>query len=187
MNTYHQFHGLRPSLAAVFLSAVLLFLGTAAAYGHGGKTHADEPFSAFQAVQKATQLYDRLIVSGKLPEDWETSLSSIHVTVRGAVNSPENVVQFKRSGGDPDRVRPLESEIQYLLETRNHYFEKPLRREDVIDLVKILYEAVGGQKYYKHQPAEIKAICRGLKRSLILANFRTAGQLREYLETLEWQ
>jgi hypothetical protein len=59
--------------------------------------------------------------------------------------------------------------------------------EDVIDLVKILYEAIGGQKYYKHQPAEIKAICRGLKRSLILANFRTAGQLREYLETLEWR
>ena len=59
--------------------------------------------------------------------------------------------------------------------------------EDVVDLVKILYEAVGGQKYYKHQPLEIKSICRGLKRSLILKYFRTAGQLREYLETLEWQ
>jgi len=59
--------------------------------------------------------------------------------------------------------------------------------EDVVDLVKILYEAVGGQKRYKHQPLEIKSICRGLKRSLILKNFRTAGQLREYLETLEWQ
>jgi hypothetical protein len=32
----------------------------------------------------------------------------------------------------------------------------------------------------------VKAICRGLKRSLILQNFRTAGQLREYLETIEW-
>ena len=46
---------------------------------------------------------------------------------------------------------------------------------------------VGGQKHYKHQPPEIKAICRGLKRSLILKQFRTAGQLRQYLETLTWQ
>jgi tRNA A-37 threonylcarbamoyl transferase component Bud32 len=59
--------------------------------------------------------------------------------------------------------------------------------EDVVDLVKILYEAVGGRKHYKHQPPEIKAICRGLKRSLILKQFRTAGQLCEYLETLTWQ
>lgn len=59
--------------------------------------------------------------------------------------------------------------------------------EDVVDLVKILYEAVGGLKYYKHQPPEIKAICRGLKRSLILKQFRSAGQLRQYLETMAWQ
>jgi|AP12_2_1047962.scaffolds.fasta_scaffold26827_2 tRNA A-37 threonylcarbamoyl transferase component Bud32 len=60
-------------------------------------------------------------------------------------------------------------------------------REDVIDLVKILYEAVGGLKHYRNQPAEIKAICRGLKRSLILKQFRSAGQLRQYLETMTWQ
>lgn len=59
--------------------------------------------------------------------------------------------------------------------------------DDVVDLVKLLHEAVGGQKYYAKQPAEIKGICRGLKRSLILKNFRSAGQLREYLEKLEWQ
>jgi len=35
--------------------------------------------------------------------------------------------------GDPAEARPLESEIEYLLETRNHYFEKPLEREDVIE------------------------------------------------------
>ena len=60
-------------------------------------------------------------------------------------------------------------------------------REDVIDLVRLLYDAVGGQKYYAKQPPEIKGICRGLKQSLILKNFRTAGQLREYLEILEWR
>jgi tRNA A-37 threonylcarbamoyl transferase component Bud32 len=59
-------------------------------------------------------------------------------------------------------------------------------RDDVIDLVKILYEAIGGRTWYSRQPDEIKAICCGLKRGLILKKFRTAGQLREYLENMEW-
>ncbi len=59
-------------------------------------------------------------------------------------------------------------------------------RDDVVDLVKILYEAIGGIRQYNKQPPEIKAICRGLKRSLILKKFRTAGQLREYLENMQW-
>ncbi len=35
--------------------------------------------------------------------------------------------------GDPAKVRPLEAEIEYLLETRNHYFEAQAKREDVIE------------------------------------------------------
>lgn len=58
--------------------------------------------------------------------------------------------------------------------------------DDVIDLIRIFYEALGGQRHYARQPAEIKAICCGLKRSLILKKFRSAGQLREYLETMQW-
>lgn len=60
-------------------------------------------------------------------------------------------------------------------------------RSDVVDLVKILYEAIGGQRHYSRQPQEIKEICCGLKHSLILKKFRSAGMLREHLETLEWQ
>ncbi|GIW70837.1 MAG: serine/threonine protein kinase [Planctomycetota bacterium] len=59
-------------------------------------------------------------------------------------------------------------------------------REDVIDLVRLFYDAIGGPRRYASQPEEIKAICCGLKRSLILKKFRTAGQLRDYLETMEW-
>jgi serine/threonine protein kinase len=58
--------------------------------------------------------------------------------------------------------------------------------EDVINLVRILYDAVGGQRHYARQPEVIKRICYGLKRSLILKRFRTAGQLRQYLETMPW-
>ncbi len=59
--------------------------------------------------------------------------------------------------------------------------------DDVCDLVRIFYDAIGGQKHYTRQPPETKAICCGLKRSLILKKFRSAGQLREYLENLQWQ
>jgi glycerol-3-phosphate dehydrogenase len=35
--------------------------------------------------------------------------------------------------GDPSLARPLESEINYLLETRNHYFKNEIARNDVIE------------------------------------------------------
>jgi serine/threonine protein kinase len=59
-------------------------------------------------------------------------------------------------------------------------------QDDVCDLVRLFYDAIGGQKQYARQPTAVKHICRGLKRSLILEQFRTAGQLRQFLETLEW-
>ena len=58
--------------------------------------------------------------------------------------------------------------------------------DDVINLVRLFYDAVGGPKHYARQPPEVKDICCGLKRSLILRKFKTAGQLRRYLETLQW-
>lgn len=59
-------------------------------------------------------------------------------------------------------------------------------RDDVVNLVKILHEAVGGAARYRNQPPEIKQICCGLKHGLILKKFRTAGHLREHLENLQW-
>jgi tRNA A-37 threonylcarbamoyl transferase component Bud32 len=58
--------------------------------------------------------------------------------------------------------------------------------DDVCDLVRLFYDAIGGAKLYAKHPDWVKAICRGLKRSLILQQYRTAGQLRQYLETMEW-
>ena len=57
---------------------------------------------------------------------------------------------------------------------------------DVCELIRIFYDAMGGAKHYAKQSPEVKEICCGLKRTLILRKFRTAGQLREYLETMEW-
>ncbi|MHC4949009.1 MAG: protein kinase domain-containing protein [Planctomycetota bacterium] len=60
-------------------------------------------------------------------------------------------------------------------------------REDVADLVRLFYDALGGRARYATQPAEIKAICCGLRRDLLARRFPTAGRLREYLETFAWR
>ena len=60
-------------------------------------------------------------------------------------------------------------------------------QHDVFDLIRIFYDALGGQRWYRRQLQEVKDICKGLKRSLIVREFRTAGQLCEYLEMMEWQ
>lgn len=59
-------------------------------------------------------------------------------------------------------------------------------QEDVCDLIRIFYDVMGGAKHYAKHPPEIKAICCGLKRSLILKKFRTANHIKEYLETIQW-
>ena len=58
--------------------------------------------------------------------------------------------------------------------------------DDVCDLIRVFFDAIGGQKHYSRQRPEVKDICCGLKRTLILKKFRTAGQLRHYLETMRW-
>ena len=73
-------------------------------HGHGGKTHGGVSFTAFQALQKATQLYDRLITSGKLPEEWETGLKTIKIDTRTSADKREYVIQFDKSEGSPSSV-----------------------------------------------------------------------------------
>lgn len=60
------------------------------------------------------------------------------------------------------------------------------RQMDIVDMVRILYDAVGGPERYASQPAEVKAICRGLRVGLILESFPTAERLRRHLEGFGW-
>ena len=59
-------------------------------------------------------------------------------------------------------------------------------QDDTVDMIHIFYEILGGRKHYAKQPAAVKAICNGLKRSLILKKFRSATQLRQYIEVMQW-
>jgi tRNA A-37 threonylcarbamoyl transferase component Bud32 len=59
-------------------------------------------------------------------------------------------------------------------------------RKDVLNLVEVFYATVGGRKHYAEQPKVVKDIIRGLKDSLILARFQSAGDIARHLESLEW-
>lgn len=72
--------------------------------GHGGKSHGGDSFTAFQALEKAAQVYNRLIVSGKLTEDWETSLKRVTIDIRNSNNIREYMVRFEKYQGEPSSV-----------------------------------------------------------------------------------
>ena len=72
------------------------------AHGHGGK-HAGQ-FTHLQALQKGTDLYDKLIDKGKLDESWESDLVNVSISMRNVDSGEEIVVAFKRESGDPGTV-----------------------------------------------------------------------------------
>lgn len=59
--------------------------------------------------------------------------------------------------------------------------------EDVFDLIRIFYDALGGARLYSKHPPRVKQIFCRLKRSLIASKFRTVGDLRSHLETMDWE
>ena len=60
-------------------------------------------------------------------------------------------------------------------------------KDDVVDMVRVLYDAIGGRRHYAKQPAAVKEICCGLKRSLILKKFPSAMSLRDHLLSMRWE
>lgn len=59
-------------------------------------------------------------------------------------------------------------------------------KEDIVDMVKVFYDSLGGQRRYGRQPEVVKYICCGLKRSLILRKFPTAMSLKNHLLSMRW-
>ncbi len=59
-------------------------------------------------------------------------------------------------------------------------------KDDLVGLIEIFHEVLGGSKNYSKHPQVIKHICSGLKKSIILKKFKTVSQLREHLEILDW-
>src|SRR5882724_8823368 len=60
-------------------------------------------------------------------------------------------------------------------------------RKDVLNLIQVFHTIVGGRTRYAEQPKVVKDIIRGLKDSLILERFQSAGDIQAHLESLAWE
>lgn len=61
-----------------------------------------------------------------------------------------------------------------------------MRKADIVDLVRLLYEIIGGQKYYSKQPQFVKDIICGGKTSLVTRRYRSVSDVRRFLENIDW-
>jgi len=61
------------------------------------------------------------------------------------------------------------------------------KAEDILNLIRVFHESIGGRKQYSRHPQEVKDICLGLRSPLILKRFRSASALRQHVENIEWQ
>jgi tRNA A-37 threonylcarbamoyl transferase component Bud32 len=59
--------------------------------------------------------------------------------------------------------------------------------KDVLNLIEVFHTIVGGRDRYAQQPRVVKDIIRGLKDSLILQRFQSAGDIQTHLESLTWE
>ncbi len=83
---------------------LLLILIASSTFAHGPKGHGSSEFSAFMAVKKGVEFYDRMVAEGKLVESWEIDLSNIEVFTQSNGNEEEFVVKFNRSKDEPKSV-----------------------------------------------------------------------------------
>ena len=117
------------------------------------------------------------------------ALHLLHALAKGM----EGIHHANEYHGDlhSDNIIISRSGLSYELKLIDMYYWNSARKEniryDVVSMVKLFYEILGGQKHYAKLPDEIKAIICGQKDSLILKKFKTAGELRDYLETMQWQ
>lgn len=61
------------------------------------------------------------------------------------------------------------------------------KADDILNLIRLFYDCIGGKKHYAKQPQEVKDICMGLRSALILKKFRTASLLRQHIENIDWK
>ncbi len=59
-------------------------------------------------------------------------------------------------------------------------------QSDVLNLIRVFHETVGGARHYAAQPPEVKHIIAGLKNTILAKRFPDAWALVRHLDTFEW-
>lgn len=104
----------------------------------------------------------------------------------------EQIHRVKEYHGDlhDDNILVQRRGIGFEVKLVNFYHWGPAsrenRREDIINAIRLFYDAIGGRRRYRAQSPEVRAICCGLRRDLITRKFPTVTHLREYLESFDW-
>jgi serine/threonine protein kinase len=60
------------------------------------------------------------------------------------------------------------------------------QKDDIVNVIEVFYEMIGGHKHYYKQPKFIKDICCGMKKTFILKKFKTITRLRVHIENMSW-
>lgn len=126
---------------------------------------------------------------GRLP-----AFQALHL-LYALVKGMEEIHELKEYHGDLHTeniiVQRFGLEFELKLVDMYHWdqaFSRPENiREDICDMIRLLYEALGGAKHYAKQPKVIKEICCGLKKSLILKKFKSVKKLKKFIENLQWE
>ena len=64
---------------------------------------------------------------------------------------------------------------------------KSHRDDDLCALIRLFYDSLGGQRWYRSYGPEVREICCGLKRSLITKRFKSVGDLCRHLDHFSWE
>ncbi len=59
-------------------------------------------------------------------------------------------------------------------------------QSDLVNLIKVFHESIGGNKLYAKMPEPVKNIICGQKSGLILKKFKSVNRLRTHIENMEW-
>ena len=93
--------------------------------------------------------------------------------------------------GDTQIAGPHGLGIRYVVKLLDFHHHGPTNayqmREDVVQLIRMFADTIGGRARYASQPPVIKSICCGLRGDLIGRKFPTAEKLVKHLKTYEWE
>lgn len=146
--------------------------------------------------QKVTVVVSELVEGQKLSEflEQQKSLSTfealhvLHVLARGI--APIHARGEYHGDIHDDNVMIRRVGIGFEVKLLDFFdLGKPTKakiHKDVLNLIMVFHTVVGGRHKYADQPKVVKDIIRGLKDSLILERFQSAGDIARHLETLTW-
>jgi hypothetical protein len=90
--------------ATIFMLTLLLMASIVNVSGHGGKTHTDEKFTAFEALEKGVALFNSLVEKGKLEKSWKKDLVLVKISHMEGKDNRAYGISFHRSNSSPPSV-----------------------------------------------------------------------------------